>query len=141
MTSGFFISRSRVYLLIGLLCVVWCTIAARLVNFQIIHGEEYRLIADHQTNGEIVVPAERGGIFDLKGRALAANVARLSFFAYPQSELDAIRIADLVAPLVEVPSKELRRTLASHIDSFSWICRKAPDNKSDALLEIKVPGI
>jgi cell division protein FtsI/penicillin-binding protein 2 len=141
MTSGFFISRGRVYLLIGLLCLVWGAIVARLINIQLIHGDEYYRIAGHQTNGEIVVPAERGGIFDDKGRAFAGNVARRSFFAYPQSEQDAFRIADEVSPLMSVPTKQLRKTLTARLDAFTWLCRKLPDDKSDLLASARLPGL
>ncbi len=141
MTSGFFISRGRVYLLIGLLCAVWCTLVARLVSIQLVHGDDYYRIASHQTNGEIIVPAERGGIYDAKGRALAANVARRSFFAYPQNEQDAFKIADQVSPFVGVPSNQLRRTLSSRLDAFTWLARKLPDDKSELLASAKLPGL
>jgi cell division protein FtsI (penicillin-binding protein 3) len=141
MTSGFFISRGRVYFLIGLLCLAWGVIVARLVHIQLAHGDEYFRIASRQTNGEIVVPAERGGIFDDKGRAFAGNIARRSFFAYPQNDQDAARIADEMAPLMGLPAKQLHKTLAARIDAFTWLCRKMPDDKSEQLVASNLPGL
>lgn len=141
MTSGFFISRGRVYLLISLICLIWGLIFYRLVAIQLVHGDEYLRIASRQTNGEIIVPAERGGIYDTKGRALAGNIALRSFFAYPQNEQDAIRVADETASFVGVPSKQLRKTLTARLDAFTWLCRKLPDDKSDLLAMAKVPGL
>ena len=141
MTSGFFISRGRVYLLISLICLIWGLIVYRLIGIQLVHGDEYFRIASRQTNGEIVVPAERGGIYDAKGRALAGNIALRSFFAYPQNDLDAARIADGVAPFMSVPAKQLRKTLTARLDAFTWLCRKMPDNKSDLLAATKIPGL
>jgi stage V sporulation protein D (sporulation-specific penicillin-binding protein) len=117
MTSGFFISRSRVYFLISLICLIWGLIVYRLVGIQLVHGDEYFRIASRQTNGEIIVPAERGGIYDVKGRALAGNIALRSFFAYPQNEQDAVRIADEAAPFMNIPAKQLRKTLTARLDA------------------------
>ncbi len=141
MTSGFFISRGRVYILISLICLAWGAIIYRLVDIQLVHGDEYFRIASHQTNGEIVVPAVRGGIYDVKGRALAGNIAVRSFFAYPQNQADAARIADQAAPFMNVPSAQLRKTLAARLDAFTWLCRKLPDNKGDLLTAIGIPGL
>ena len=141
MTSGFFISRGRVYFLISVICLIWGLIVYRLIGIQLVHGDEYFRIANHQTNGEIIVPAERGGIYDTKGRALAGNIALRSFFAYPQNEQHAVRIADGVAPFMSVPSKQLRKTLTARLDAFTWLCRKMPDDKSDLLAATKIPGL
>lgn len=141
MTSGFFVSRARVYLLIGLVCLLWGVIVVRLVNVQLVHGDEYQKIASDQTDGEIVVPAERGVISDSKGRALAGNVARWSIFAYPQNEQNAVQIADAAAPLTGIPASQLRKTLAGRIESFSWLCRKLPEEKAQALISRQIRGL
>ena len=141
MTNGFFISRGRVYFLIGVLCLVWGIIVARLVHIQLIKGKEYLAIANDQINGEIISPAERGNIYDCKGRVLAGNVARHSFFAYPQSLEEVMAIATAAAPLAGIPSKEIAKRLSSKFDSFHWVCRKVSDEDGDALIARNIHGL
>ena len=142
MTSqGFFISRSRVYALIIAVSVVWLAVVGRLVNIQLVRGEQYRGIADSQSNGEVEVPAERGRILDSQGRTLASNTATRSFFAYPPNEAAALEIANVVAPYMNVPRGELRNKLKSRIETFTWLCRRLDGEKAEALEGRKLPGL
>jgi cell division protein FtsI/penicillin-binding protein 2 len=141
MTPGFFISRARIYILLGVVCLIWGVLIARLVSVQLVHGDEYQKIASNQTNGEIIVPAERGGVTDCKGRILAGNVPCLSLFAYPQKEQDAGIIADAIAPVMGVPANQLRKTLYGRLETFTWLCRKLPKAKADALLSRQIRGL
>ncbi len=139
--SGFFISRGRVYTLIIVVSFVWLAIIGRLINIQLVRGDQYRRIADSQSKGEIEVPAERGRILDAQGRTLAGNVARRSFFAYPQTEHDAVEIANFIAPYMGVSRSTLRDKLKSRTEQFTWLCRQVDAEKADAIAERNLPGL
>ncbi len=142
MTSqGFFISRGRVYALIIAVCLVWMALVGRLINIQLVRGEQYRAISDNQSRGEVEVPSERGRIFDDHGRTLASNTATRSFFAYPPNEAAALEIANVVAPYMNVGRNELRAKLKSRVEQFTWLCRRIDGEKADALEARKLPGL
>lgn len=141
MSSGFFISRGRVYALIIAVCVVWFGVVARLIGIQLVNGERYRTIADGQSRGEIEVPAERGRILDAQGRTLASNTATRSFFAYPPNEQAALEIANVVAPYMNVPRNDLRSKLKGRVETFTWLCRRLDGEKADALESRKLSGL
>lgn len=63
----------RVGGLIGISLVVLGIILLRLVEFQLVNGEEYKSQAQSVTNYKFNIPAARGEIVDRYGRALASN--------------------------------------------------------------------
>ena len=140
-TQGFFISRGRVYALIVAVSFVWLAIVARLINIQIVNGEQYSTIANSQSRGEVEVPAQRGRILDADGRTLASNAPTKSFFAFPPDEAAAMEIANVVAPYMNVSRNELRNKLKGRIESFTWLCRGMEGEKADALEARKLPGL
>ncbi len=141
MGGGFFISRGRVYALIVILALVWLALIYRLCSIQLIDGERYRRIADSQSKGEIEVPADRGRILDAQGRTLAGNVARRSFFAYPQTEADAVEIANFIAPYMNTSRSALREKLKGRTEQFTWLCRQVDEEKAKAIAERNLPGL
>ncbi len=140
-SQGFFISRSRVYALIIVACLVWLAVVARLINIQLVRGEQYRAISDGQSRGEVEVPYERGRILDAQGRTLAGNSATTSFFAYPPTEAAALEIANVVAPYLNVSRNELRNKLKNRVETFTWMCRRLDAEKAEALESRKLPGL
>lgn len=63
----------RVGGLIVISLAVLCVIVLRLVEFQLVNGEEYKSQAQSVTNYKFNIPAARGEIVDRYGRALASN--------------------------------------------------------------------
>ncbi len=139
--GGFFISRGRVYALIIVLALVWLALIYRLSSIQLIDGERYRRIADSQSKGEIEVPADRGRLLDAQGRTLAGNVARRSFFAYPQTEADAVEIANFIAPYMNTSRSALREKLKGRTEQFTWLCRQVDEEKAAAISDRNLPGL
>ncbi len=141
MTQGYFISRSRIYAVIVVVCLVWVMVVARLINFQLVQGDRFLAITDMQSKGTIDVPADRGRVLDCKGRVLAGNVATRSFFAYPATKEEALALADAIAEITPESRRHWRDQLSGRVESFSWIERKLTDSLAAAYARIKAPGI
>ena len=54
----------------GLICICF---VVQLVNWQIVHGEEYRELSNSNNSYTQVIPAARGEIVDSNGIGLAVN--------------------------------------------------------------------
>ena len=65
--------RIRIYILIGFLCVVLSAFLLRLVQWQLIDGEEYLSRAESTSTYSFSATAARGEIVDCYGRSLATN--------------------------------------------------------------------
>lgn len=141
MSGGFFISRSRVYLLIFVICLFWTVIAVRIALIQLHDGTRYSAIAANQARGEIQVPAERGRIFDAKGRILAGNIATQSFFAYPQTEEEAEKIAAFAAAVTGERAQTLTRKLKGRVEGFTWLARRLDEEAASRWRISSLPGL
>jgi penicillin-binding protein 2 len=69
------VQRWRLFLLYGLIALVFGFFTYKLFSIQIVKGEDYQARADENRSSEISVPTERGIIYDRNGYVLARNVA------------------------------------------------------------------
>jgi cell division protein FtsI (penicillin-binding protein 3) len=77
------LSFARMLLLkIGLL-LFFAIVALRLVHIQIIESSRYQEIARKQYEAKMILPAERGNIYDRNGKILVSNSIQPSFGADP----------------------------------------------------------
>ncbi len=73
-TDRFFeLCKSRIFVMLCGIIVLFAIIVVRLFSLQIIHGEEHRESVTTSTSKDLTVPASRGGIYDRYGRPLATN--------------------------------------------------------------------
>lgn len=64
----------RVLMFATLLCISFFILFWRLFDLTLIHGVEYRKLADGNRTRELIIHAPRGIIYDRTGKALVANV-------------------------------------------------------------------
>jgi penicillin-binding protein 2 len=104
-TSEFGTGKRRwiLYTIILLVCGLY---VGRLVQLQIIEGEEYRSKSDMQAIKQIVKEPVRGNVFDRNGRGVIHNTPSLSITITP-SEFD-IRTLDFLATVLNTNEDELR---------------------------------
>lgn len=69
---------------IGLL-MFFAAVALRLVHVQVVDAAKYQGIAKRQYESKVVLPAERGNIYDRNGKILASNSLYVSFAADPDA--------------------------------------------------------
>jgi cell division protein FtsI (penicillin-binding protein 3) len=116
-------NRLRLRMLRGLAFILFSVIGLRLVQVQIIDSQRYRAIAQKQYQAKVILPADRGVIYDRHGNVLASNSALVSFAADPQLAVDdAQAIAAKFSQLFGKPRSYYNEKL--HTDSrFVWLER------------------
>lgn len=70
--------KSRIFVVLCGICLLFFILAARLFTLQVIHGEDYNQSLLTSISKEVNVPASRGNIYDRYGRPLAVNKAAYS---------------------------------------------------------------
>ena len=66
-------SASRIIALAGILAVIFAVYVVRIMQLQLVDGEEYRAMGDVRYTREVTVKAARGEIVDRNGIPIAAN--------------------------------------------------------------------
>jgi len=66
-------TASRIFVLAGILAVIFAVYVVRIMQLQLIDGESYRQMGDVRYTKEVTVKAARGEIVDRNGIAIAAN--------------------------------------------------------------------
>lgn len=103
--------------------LIFSIIFGRLVQLQLLHGYEYRQLAEGNRQRVVPIPAERGLIFDRVGRQLTKNVPKFSLVFIPQ---DLPRgpeprrlLVDRLTVLTEIPREDIER-LITEFGSYSY---------------------
>ncbi|MBR4016124.1 MAG: hypothetical protein IKI88_08025 [Anaerotignum sp.] len=65
--------KSRIFVMLCGIIVLFAIVVLRLFSLQIIHGQEYEHSVTASISKDLKVPASRGGIYDRYGRPLAIN--------------------------------------------------------------------
>jgi len=82
----------RLRMLRGAAFVLFGVIGLRLVQVQIIDSQRYRAVAQKQYQAKVVLPADRGIIYDRNGNVIASNSTLVSFAADPQVAVEDSRV-------------------------------------------------
>ncbi|MEK9138284.1 MAG: penicillin-binding protein 2, partial [Bacteroidota bacterium] len=120
---------SRMLLLKVALLMFFGAVALRLVHIQVIDAGKYREIARRQYESKVVLPAERGNIYDRNGKILASNSVFVSFAADPR--IVGGNASDVAERLARVFGERKSAYLAKLTDAkrrFVWLERRVrPD--------------
>lgn len=110
----------RLVLLALVLFVVFVAITARLVQLQLIAGDQYRVLAETNRTAEKTIPYERGLIFDSEGKVIARNIPTYeAVISLTSTSKDVLRAADWksrIAALFELEPIELDTQIAQALD-------------------------
>jgi cell division protein FtsI (penicillin-binding protein 3) len=132
--------RTRVLLLAGILALAFTGVVGRLGWLQIVRHADLAALAERQYSGTVVLQARRGPIVDRQGAPLATSSPAESLFAEPRAVADPARAAARLAPLVNVPERDLRAALTSG-KSFVWLRRRLPPATGAAVRALREPGL
>jgi cell division protein FtsI (penicillin-binding protein 3) len=128
-------SRARVIL--GFLLSIYVLVVLRAFQIQVLGVREIRDRGAKQYCSTIPLLPKRGVILDRTGTELAVSVATKSIFVQPSKLSDPDRTADLLAPRVSRPARDLR-TLFADEKAFVWVRRQMPSTAAeDAVREVK----
>ena len=136
---GNFTSRRVKRVGVGLLLAVFSVLIFRVSDWQIVHGETYRSIADNnRTRTKVIVP-NRGVIFDRNGQTLAWNTpnfhAIASWTDLPSDRmLRAKRFGEIGAMLNVAPDDFEERYQAAEADTTFVLADDVPYDNAVAYL-------
>lgn len=80
--------RRRAALLFVIIFIVLGVLLLRLFDLQLIHGAEWRRLAENNRLRRLPLPAPRGWIYDRRGRVLAENVPSWELLLFPDDARD-----------------------------------------------------
>ncbi len=132
--------RHRCLLLGGFLAAWLLAAVARLYYLQVIQYVPLLARAQRQQQHIVRLAPERGNIFDRQMRPLAMSRGAESVFAAPVEIPDRAMVANLLAPILDVDSRELLGRFDTH-RSFCFVKRKVTDQQAERVLSLNLKGI
>jgi cell division protein FtsI (penicillin-binding protein 3) len=132
--------RARVLILTAVLVVAFTGVTCRLAWLMIVKRGELAQMAERQYSRTVVLQATRGAIVDRHGAPLATSMPAESLFAQPRAVGDPVRVAARLAPILDVPPRELHAALTSS-RSFVWLKRKLPPGDAGRVRALGEPGL
>jgi cell division protein FtsI (penicillin-binding protein 3) len=119
----------RLYFIASCIFVFAGIVIFKLVSIQVVHGEEYKLLAHERTIKEVIIPANRGNVYAADGSLLASSVPKYDI------RFDAVTVSNknfesFLKPLSDSLSKFHGKTS----NYFQQKLRKARANKNRYLL-------
>jgi cell division protein FtsI (penicillin-binding protein 3) len=128
---------SRARLILGVLLSLYVLVVLRAFQIQVLGVREIRDRGAKQYCSTIPLLPQRGVILDRTGTELAVSIATKSIFVQPAKLHDPGKAADLLAPRVSRPARELRKLFARE-KGFVWVRRQMPSTAADeAVREVK----
>lgn len=67
---------NKLYFISGCMFVFALMVVFKLTKIQFVEGESYRALAEKRTLKDVIIPANRGNIYSLKGNLLATSVPK-----------------------------------------------------------------
>ena len=133
-------SKIRFFFATSLLAVGFCVLLVRLVSLQVVSSEELSQKAKRQREIGVTIEAERGTIYDRRGRILATNVEVPSLYAFPPLVQRPNRTASKLARILNTDQKRIKERLTSG-KNFVWIKRKIDPALARDIQELELDGL
>ena len=131
---------TRVVILAVILAGAFAGLTLRLGWLMIVKRGELAAMAERQYSRTVTLQGARGPIVDRHGAALATSTPAESLFAQPRAIGDPVRVAAALAPIVDMPERELHAQLTSG-KSFVWLRRKLPPATAARVRGLGEPGL
>ncbi len=131
----------RIWILFGIIILLFLAIIARLFYWQILQGDTLRVQANQQYNLELIIPAMRGTIASTDGSPLAMNQQGFLVYGQPK-EIDNIDVfAKVVAPVLDQETASISAILT--IPGRMWVplAHKVDATAKDQLTALNLKGL
>jgi cell division protein FtsI (penicillin-binding protein 3) len=135
------LGRQRITGLSLALLLAFSVIGIRLVQLQAVSGKHYQELALAQRLDKVVLPAERGSIYDREGRDLALSIEQPTIWANPREVTDPAYEAAKLAPLVGVRASTLQARLSQRNLQFTYIARRVDNDVAARVKALQLPGV
>jgi cell division protein FtsI (penicillin-binding protein 3) len=132
--------RRRCLGLLVAVLVVFGAVTVRLIQLQVVSPDVYAARGAAQRLREVVLPAERGSIFDRNGQELAMSVRQHTVWADPRQVVDPASAAAAMAPVLGRPEEDLITQLGRDA-SFVYLARQVGDDQAAAIERLALRGV
>lgn len=116
-------------------------IAGRLVQLQIVDGDQYAEQARRQYESKVVLQADRGALYDRNGNLLATNAVSISFAADPKHLEHPKKLAKAFSEAFAEPYDLWLGKLTQKNTSFVWLRRKVSGQALEQLKNLEDEGL
>jgi cell division protein FtsI/penicillin-binding protein 2 len=134
--------RLRVLWLLAIAALLASAVWGRLAYWQVTQHGRLTAMADAQYSNNVLLPAQRGMIFDAEGRPLAVDTTVYDVFVAPSqvptSERDAL--ASELSAALNVPRVPLLGVLASG-QQFAYVAKRVSKAVADRLSAMQLPTV
>ncbi len=134
------LKHPRFYTLLALMAFGFILISLRLVVVQGLQHEEWLARAEQAQEKSVEIEAERGTIYDRKGRILALDTERPSVYAIPAEIKEPLAASRRLAPLLGLSQKNIFKKLRKG-GQFVWLNRKISPEKMAQIEKENIKGI
>lgn len=124
----------------ALLTVGFGTLLVRLISLQIVNAGELSEKAERQHEKGMVLEAERGTIYDRRGRILATNVEVPSLYAMPPLMDNPRAAAAELSRVLDVDRLTIQKRLENGKD-FVWLERKMNPVLAQSVRQLGLEGV
>lgn len=132
--------RSRQYVVLILLVVLFLALFIRLFILQILSFNTFDKMADGQHNMVLKLEPRRGTIYDRYLEPLAINLDVPSIYCDPRGVTNKDRTADMISNILHVDRADLLAKLNKD-KAFIWVKRKADPDAARQLAKLKLNGV
>ncbi|MFC4819438.1 peptidoglycan D,D-transpeptidase FtsI family protein [Dokdonella ginsengisoli] len=135
-------TRSRLYVVLGMLGLASSALVVRAVDLQVVRKDFYQEQGDARYLRDLSIPVSRGTIFDRNGEPLAVSTPVDSIWANPPEVLEhADRIPEL-AKAAGLDEEALKQKLVERSDKeFIYLKRHLNPDDAQAILKLDIPGV
>lgn len=127
--------------MLGVVLLLFLVVVARLTQLQLLDGQRYAAFGASQRVRPVVLPAERGSMFDREGAELALSVPQNTVWADPRLVSDPQREADALAPVLGIERDVLLRALTTPDKAFVYLSRQVDDATTQKVKDLNLDGI
>ncbi len=132
--------KFRLITLLVFFVILFVALFSRALHLQIMSGEVLKDLAERQHTKTLLLPPERGIIFDRNGEKLAASLQVDSVCADPSKMAKPAKVAEKIASLLKIDRQVVMGKLL-HAKKFCWIARRIPAELAEQVEEAKIEGI
>jgi cell division protein FtsI (penicillin-binding protein 3) len=123
-----------------LLAVLLLAVVAKLVHVQVLEPDRFVAVGESQRLRTVHLDANRGRILDREGHDLALSVLRPTVFADPSQIEDPLATARRLAPVLDLPMRDLLDRLDGD-GQFAYLARRIDDGVAARVVELDLDGI
>ncbi|MBQ7584760.1 MAG: penicillin-binding protein 2, partial [Desulfovibrionaceae bacterium] len=131
----------RIFVAAGLFCIMWLILWFRAWYLQVFAAPELAAKASEQHEFTEQVRGKRGMILDRNGQVMARSVEAHSVYATPAKMTDKKKVAQIIAPLLNMDVDKLHERFRESKSPFIWLKRKVDDYTASKILAANVQGI